>query len=183
MIRVESRSRRLLAPLLALALVGAAFGSKSSTGGKVSLETTTSSTAPKGPDTTAAQLRMKVNGLLQEHVFLVSAATAAALGGRSDEYAAARAALDDNSTALDDNATAVFGTEPGKTFGDLWKKRPGFLIAYAQGLAGHDGGKAAQALSDLNQYGKDLGAFLHGALPALPAEAITALVGTDIQDL
>src|SRR5438309_945841 len=70
--------------------------------GKVK-ESTTTTTIAKGPDTTAAVLRSKLNGLLEEHVYLASAATGAALGGRADEFTAAAAALDGNSNALTGN--------------------------------------------------------------------------------
>src|SRR5437867_13246513 len=47
--------------------------------------------------TKAADLRTGLNALLGEHVYLASAATNAALGGRQAEFEAAAAALDANS--------------------------------------------------------------------------------------
>src|SRR5437016_4404984 len=80
---------------------------------------TTTSTIAKGPDSTAAQLRSKLNGLLQENVYLTSAATGAALAGRSDELAGAVAALGGNSQSLTDNVTAIFDAKTGTTFDGL----------------------------------------------------------------
>src|SRR5438270_8428218 len=173
MIRVHRRPLRPIAAVLALGLLGAACGSSggASAKGKVE-ESTTTTTMAKGADTTAAVLRSKLQGLLEEHVYLASAATGAALGGRSDEFTAAAAALDGNSNALTANITAVFDATTGKAFDALWKKHSEFFVAYAQGLAAHDGAKSSQAVSDLTQYTKDFGAFINSALPAVPADTV-----------
>ena len=183
MIAVHRRPLRLVAAVLALGLAGAACGSPSgSAKGKVD-ESTTTTTIARGPDTTAAQLRSKLSGLLVEHVYLASAATGAALGSRTDEFNAAAAALDGNSDALTANISAIFGADAGKAFDALWKKHVGFFVAYTQGLAAGDGGKAAQAVSDLTQYAKDFGAFINSAVPSLPADAVAASVATHVQTL
>jgi len=125
MIRV-SRPRRLVAAGLMLAALGAACGtptkSKSSEG---KLAETTTTTVAKGPDTTAAQLRSRLTGLLQEHVYL--AAAVAGSRGRADELSAAQTALDGNSAALAANMTAIFSgndANVAKQFGELWKGGP-----------------------------------------------------------
>jgi hypothetical protein len=181
---MQSRSLRLGAAVLTLGLLGTACGSpgSGSAKGKVD-ESTTTTTIARGPDTTAAQFRSKFNGLLEEHVYLASAATGAALGGRTDEFTAASAALEGNSNAITANMAAVFGAEAGKAFDPLWKKHIAFFVAYTQGLAAHDGGKSAQAVSDLTAYTKDFGAFINSALPALPADAVASLVATHVQTL
>src|SRR5262245_61524172 len=56
--------------------------------------------APNTADTPAAGLRSTLNTVLEEHVYLASGATGAALGGRGPEFEAAAAALDENSVAL-----------------------------------------------------------------------------------
>ncbi|HVW35120.1 MAG TPA: hypothetical protein VHL53_21485, partial [Acidimicrobiia bacterium] len=185
MIRVQSRPWRTAAAVVAaLGLFGTACGSSGGVSAKGAVkESTTTSTTPKGPDSTAATLRSKLAGLFGEHVYLASAATGAALGGRADEFAAASAALDGNSNALTDNFTAIFDATTGKTFDGLWKKHVGLFVAYAQGLAAHDGGKSAQAVSDLNTYAKDFGTFINSVLPSLPADSVTGLVSTHIQTL
>jgi hypothetical protein len=182
MIRVHRRPLRSVAAVLALGLLGAGCGSTSSAKGKVD-DSTTTTTIARGPDTVAAQFRSKFNGLLAEHVYLASAATGAALGGRTDEFTAASTALDGNSDALTANIGAVFGKPAGEAFGPLWKKHIAFLVAYTQGLAAGDSGKSAQAITDLTQYTKDFGAFINSALPALPADTVAGLVGTHVQTL
>src|SRR4051794_38382516 len=115
MIELHRRPLRFGAAVLAVGLLGTACGSTRAAQGTVE-ESTTTTTIAKGPDTTAAVLRSKLNGLLAEHVSLASAAPGAALGGRTDEFTAAAAALDGNSDALTANITAVFGAAAGKAF-------------------------------------------------------------------
>ena len=176
MIRVHRRPLRLGAAVLIAGLLAAGCGSPTSSAKGQVQESTTTSTIAKGPDTTAAQLRTRLNGLFEEHVYLVSAASGAAEGGRTDEFNAAVAALAGNSGSLTDNFTAVFDATAGKTFDGLWRKHVDLLLSYAQT-------KSAQALSDLAQYTKDFGAFINSALPSLPAAAVTGLVATHVQTL
>jgi hypothetical protein len=173
--------KRLATAGLTLALLGAACaGPNPDASAKGKVDATTTTTIAKGPDTTAAQLRSKLTGLLQEHVYLAAAATGAVIGGRTDEVTAASAALDGNSKALADNVTAIFaGTEPdattAKQFGDLWRRHIGYVVAYAQG--------SATAAADLAQYAKDFGAFINSLLPSLPADAVTNLATQHEQTL
>jgi hypothetical protein len=183
MIRVSSRSLRLAAAGLTVALLGAACaGPNPDASSKGKVDETTTTTIAKGADTTAAQLRSRLTGLLQEHVYLAAMATGAIAGGRSDEVAAASKALDGNSKALADNMTAIFtGTEPKsdaetvKGFADLWNRHVGYVVAYAQG--------SSSAVNDLAQYAKDFGAFINSLLPSLPADAVTNLVTQHEQGL
>ncbi|HEV7688784.1 MAG TPA: hypothetical protein VGQ80_19575, partial [Acidimicrobiia bacterium] len=94
MIRAHRRPLRLTAAVLALGLLGVACGSSGGAKAKGKVEdSTTTTTLAKGADTTAAVLRSKLNGLLEEHVYLLSAASGATIGGRADESMAAVAAL------------------------------------------------------------------------------------------
>jgi hypothetical protein len=58
------------------------------------------------PALSASDLRVALNTLLAEHIYLASSATRAALGGRSPEFQAAAGALDSNS---DDRQSAGRG--------------------------------------------------------------------------
>ena len=149
MIRVQRRALRLVAAGLTLGLLAAACGTPSSStkGGKVAETTTT--TIARGPETTAAQFRSKLNGLFQEHVYL--AAAVAASRGHADETSAAQAALDGNTDALVANMKAIFTGEDAKVatqFSDLWK-----------------GGVAQNAGA--------IGALFSGALPGLAADKVS----------
>src|SRR5215813_7035396 len=59
--------------------------------------------------TKAAGLRTALNTLFQEHIYLASAATGAALGSRDAEFKAAAAALDANSVAISKAIGSVYG--------------------------------------------------------------------------
>ncbi|HKN40609.1 MAG TPA: hypothetical protein VJ456_16040 [Acidimicrobiia bacterium] len=174
MIRVRRRPLRLGAAVLTLGLLATACGSPSSSAKGQVEESTTTSTIAKGPDSTAAQLRSKLNGLLQENVYLTSAATGAALAGRSDELAGAVAALGGNSQSLTDNVTAIFDAKTGTTFDGLWRKHVDLFVTYAQG-------RSPQAVSDLTQFTKDFGTFLNSALPSLSADTATGLAANHVQ--
>jgi hypothetical protein len=181
MIRVHRRPLRLGAALLTAGLLAAGCGSPTSSANGQAAESTTTATIAKGPDTTAAQLRSKLNGLLVEYVYLGSALTSASLGKRPDEFVAADAAFRSNSDNMTENISAVFGASVGKTFDPLWKKHLQYFVDYTQGLASHDSARSAQAQTDLAQYAKDFGAFINSVLPTLPADTVAAVVATEVQ--
>jgi hypothetical protein len=191
MTSTRRRALRLVAPLVALAVLGVACGSDDANDAAPQSETdqtnkqagAATDMAATGPDSAAAQLRSNLTGMFQEHVVLAAAATGAALGGRSDEFTAAAAALDANSDALTEAIGSVFGAEAGQAFSPLWKKHIGFVVDYTQGLGAKDQAKQDKAVTDLVNYTKDFGAFLNSALPALPADAVADLVKTHILTL
>jgi hypothetical protein len=183
MIRVQSRSLRSVAAVLALGLLATACGSSSgSATGKIEGSTTTTTIA-KGPDSTAAQLRSKLNGVLEEYVYLGSATSSAAIGRRPDEFVAADTAFRSSADALTANISAVFGDAVGKAFDPLWKKHLDFFVAYIEGISDHDGARSTQALSDLARYTKEFGAFINSILPALPADTVAGLAAGVVQAL
>ncbi len=163
---MNSRTVRLLAATLTLAVLGVACG-----GGDEAAPTgttaTTAAPVPTGPDTVASQLRTSIDGMLQEHVALTAAATNATVGGRSDEFTAASDALDANSEALTDVIDSVFGAEAGTAFAPLWEKHVQLFFDYAQGQQ--------QAMSDLLAFTREFGTFVNSVLPDLPADATTEL--------
>ncbi len=133
--------------------------------------------------TKAAELRTKLNILLQEHVFLAAAATGAALGGRQAEFEAATAALDGNSIELSKAIGLVYGPDAEKAFLPLWRKHIGFVVDYTTGVATKDKAKQDKAVADLVQYTKDFGAFINSASPSLPGDVVTDLVKTHVLTL
>lgn len=190
--RSHRRPLRLVAPLVALAVLGVACGGneeddKAAVRGDseqaAGATNTPESADTKGPETQAAQLRSTLTGIFQEHVVLAASATGAALGGRQDEFTAAAAALDANSNTLTEAITGVFGAEAGQAFDPLWKKHIGFVVDYTQGLGAKDKAKQDKAVTDLVNYTNDFGAFLNSALPDLPAAAVADLVKTHILTL
>jgi hypothetical protein len=168
--------------LLALTMVAGMLGVACSSGG--------SSTTGSGPepsasamepemvtsDTGAAALRTTLNTLLQEHVYLAASATGAALGGRTEEFDAAAATLDESSVALGDAVSSVYGDDAGAQFLELWRSHIGMFVDYTTGVATKDMAKQEKAVADLQGYTEDFGAFLASANPNLTKDAVAGLV-------
>lgn len=131
----------------------------------------------------AAELRAKLNTLLQEHAYLAAGATNAALGGRQGEFQAAAGALDANSVDLSKAIGMVYGAGAEGAFLVLWRKHIGFFVDYATGVATKDRTKQEKAVNDLVGYTQDFGAFLASANPNLPKAVVADLVKTHVLTL
>ena len=132
---------------------------------------------------TAGELKAALNTLLQEHVYLAAGATGAALGGRQAEFQAAAAALDGNSQDIAKAIGSVYGADAGTAFLGLWRRHIGFVVDYTTGLATKDAAKQTQAVNALLGYTQEFAAFLSGANPNLPKDAVAGLVKTHILTL
>jgi hypothetical protein len=131
----------------------------------------------------AGELKAALNTLLQEHVYLAAGATGAALGGRQAEFQAAAAALDGNSQDIAKAIGSVYGADAGTAFLGLWRRHIGFVVDYTTGLATKDVAKQTQAVNALVGYTQEFAAFLSGANPNLPKDAVAELVKTHILTL
>jgi hypothetical protein len=125
---------------------------------------------------TSASLRVGLNALLSEHVYLAAAATNAALAGRQPEFQAAAAALDTNSVDVARAIGSVYGPDAEKAFLPLWRKHIGMVVDYTVGVATSDRAKQDKAVTDLVGYTQDFGAFLASANPHLPKAVVADLV-------
>jgi hypothetical protein len=134
-------------------------------------------------DSADVMLRNTLTHGLQEHTFLASAATGAALGGRDDEFKAAADALDANSVDLSKAIGSVYGKGAEDAFLPLWRKHIGFFVDYTQGVAAKDQAKTDKAVADLTTYTQDFGAFLNSANSNLPKAAVADLVKTHVLTL
>lgn len=138
---------------------------------------------PATSATKAADLRTGLNALLREQVYLASAATGVALGGRQAEFEAAAAALDANSVEIARAIGSVYGADAEKAFLPLWRRHIGFAVDYTVGVATKDMAKRDKAVADLVGYTQDFGAFLSSANPHLPKDVVTELVKTHVLTL
>lgn len=127
----------------------------------------------------AAELRAALTATLEDHVWLAATATGAALGGRTDEFNAAAAALngptDSNTSVLVDAITSVYGEEVGTAFDGLWRSEkhiPQF-VAYTEAIAKDDQAAADAALEALTAYATTFGETLNSVNPNLPVDAVT----------
>ena len=138
---------------------------------------------PMHAQNTAADLRTTLNGILAEHVYLASAATGAALGGRADEFKQAAGALDANSVALAGAIGRVYGSEAEGAFLELWRSHIGFFVDYTTALGRGDRAGQEAAVADLTAYADDFAAFLASANPNLPKAAVRDLVRSHVLTL
>jgi hypothetical protein len=175
---------RLAAPLLLVAVLGAACGGKDD-GTTAKASDDTSATSAQSASTTktgAADLRAGLTGLLGEHVYLAALATGSALRGDTKGFDAYAAALNGptNSNTADLTAaiTSAYGDDVGKAFDGLWRSNghiPGF-VAYTQAVAKDDEAAKTKAVADLTAYAKTVGTTLHSVNSNLPADAVTEAI-------
>ena len=143
-------------------------------------------TTPSGAATSmtkAADLRVALNLLLMDHVYLASAATNQALLGNDAGFKAAAATLDQNTVGLGDAIGSVYGDAAKTSFLALWRKHIGFFVDYTMGAAAKDQAKMAKAKTDLDGYRADFDAFITGANPNLPKGAVADLLVTHVSSL
>jgi hypothetical protein len=128
-------------------------------------------------------LRVTLNRLTQEHVYLAGAATGAAISGRDAEFKAAAAELDENSVATAQGIGSVYGPEAEQAFLGLWRAHIGFFADYAMGAAQNDQAMKQQARQNLDGYRMDIDALLTGANPNLPKGAVAELFKPHVEHL
>ena len=171
---------------LATAFALAPCGGQSSAGqGATTAASPTTAAAPTSPmsaepsaldvETEAANLRVDLNYLLGEHIILASKATGAALGGRSDQFAAYGDLLNQNGTDLGALIGAAYGPEAEDEFNRIWSAHNGFFVDYTTGVATGDQAMQDQAVEDLTTiYVPEFSALIAGAT-GLPEDAVAEL--------
>ncbi len=128
------------------------------------------------PANAGVDLRVGLNMLLQEHLYVASAATGAALGGRTDEFGAAGTTLNTNGTDLGAAIGSLYGPEAGDQFNLIWSAHNGFFVDYTTGVAKKDQAMQDKAVQDLTTvYVPDFAEFLAGATD-LPVDVLTTLI-------
>jgi hypothetical protein len=125
-------------------------------------------------------LYTEFDNLLQESVFLLTAASDAIFGKRADELAGIQAALDVNSNLLKEQMNKSVGGTAGATFDPVWKKHIGFFLDLATGVATGDKAKTDKANADLGadtlEFGpwpKEFGATVNSIVAAIDANAMS----------
>ncbi|MBA2279509.1 hypothetical protein H0V99_03680 [Candidatus Saccharibacteria bacterium] len=129
----------------------------------------------KATDTKPADLRAVLNNLEAEHVDLASAATRAGFDG-SPMFTAAAASLGTNTDNLSAAVASVYGEEAGAQFKEIWASHIGFFVDYTVAAKAGNTAGMAKAVENLNGYVEAISAFLSGANPNLPKEAVAALI-------
>ena len=187
---------KLAAPVLALALLGAACGGNDDEPAASGDATETPSgestddsqaegdTASVTSDTGAATLRAGLTDLLSEHVYLAALATGAALRGDTPAFEAFATELngpeDSNTADLVDAITGVYGEEVGTAFEGLWRSEdhiPAF-VAYTQAAAADDQAGKDAAVARLTSYAATVGETLNSVNENFPVDVVTEAITT-----
>lgn len=137
-------------------------------------------------DSDAATLRAGLTALLQEHVYLtgIGVATAYTAGPDSEEFAAAKAALDGNTADLADAVGSLAGEEQGTAFQQLWDAHVGYFVDYAVAVKSGDTAGAEAAQASLTQYTVDAGTFFEQISAGnLPAAAVTEALAMHVSTM
>ncbi len=130
----------------------------------------------------AADLRVALNNLFEEHVNLASAATRAGFDGQP-QFAESAKALDANSVAISEAIGSVYGSDAQARFLEIWRSHIGFFVDYT--VAAKKGDKAGmdKAVQNLNGYVEAISDFLSKANPNLPKEAVKSNVSEHVLQL
>ncbi len=110
--------------------------------------------------TPAVDVHVSLDNLLQEHSYLATMATDAAVAGRTAESGAASSALAGNGAALAAVFAASIGPAAGSRFTEIWTARDNALLGYAAGTSG-----AKQVLTE--KFVTDFTALAHIHRPQL----------------
>jgi hypothetical protein len=134
------------------------------------------------PKSAPADLRVGLNIALQEHLYLATFATSAALGDRGPESEAAIAALTANGTEIGSVIGTLYDDAAKDKFNEIWSAHNGYFVAYTTGVAKKDDAMKTAAVSDLTtKYVPNFADFLHGATgDLLPVETLKTLIGAHV---
>jgi hypothetical protein len=130
-------------------------------------------------ETKAADLRALLNNLEAEHVDLASAATRAGFDG-DPSFQAAAGSLGKNTDDLSAAVASVYGDEAGAKFKEIWASHIGFFVDYTVAAKAGDQAGMDKAVQNLNGYVEAISAFLSGANPNLPKDAVAQLVSEHV---
>jgi hypothetical protein len=161
----------------AYAAVRTAFAHMSMIGDALAPAIATKNNLSGDPMAPAVSFRTALDQLLEEHLYLTTFATDAAIGGRTDEYTAAANVLADNGKELGAAIGKVYGQDAQDQFNEIWTAHIGYFVDYTTALANGDDAGKQTALDNLNNdYVPDFAAFLAGAtgLPETDLAALTA---------
>lgn len=105
---------------------------------------------PGDPAAKSVDFRVKLNAYLQEHLYLASFATSAAIGGRTAEFDAAGAALNANGTDIGKAIEALYDKATADAFNGIWAGHNGYFVAYTTAAAAVPPNEPGKMLAVMN---------------------------------
>ncbi|MGH2429208.1 MAG: copper amine oxidase [Candidatus Limnocylindria bacterium] len=148
----------------------------------LALSTFGSAAAIEGLDTPASDLRVSLDRLLSEHVFLTVQALQAGISD-NEQFAAAAEALEANTVELEDAIAGIYNEEAGQRFGDLWRAHIGYVVDYTRARQAADEEAEQRAIDGLGAYQADFASFLAGSNPGLSEETLHHLLEDHLAQL
>lgn len=129
------------------------------------------------PSAPAADLRVGLNNLLNEHVASSLDVTRAIVDGAPQaELDGALSAQTANAVAIAGAVGSIYGEEAQATITEQFVEHIEQSNAYASAVAAGDEAAKAEALAELREYLTDISGFFSGAIETLPQDAVYALL-------
>jgi hypothetical protein len=164
---------------LAAALVSLSCSNSSSGSVASSPRLTAPTTAA---DSKAADLRVRLDLLLAEHVMAITKESAAAVA-RSAEYTGYAGLLITNGSDLTDLMRSAFGDAGATQFDQIWTAQNGYWVDYTSGLVTHNQNKSNGAGSGLlNGFVPELALFLT-SMTQIPLDPTTQLLTEQVLEM
>jgi hypothetical protein len=120
--------------------------------------------------------------LLGEHLILTAEAMRTGIGADAGS-AAARAAVDANTTDIAAAVEYVYGEDAGIEFKELWDDHIRAYFAYIDAVRSGDQAVQQARRDELTQYSDTFGAFMAKVNPYLDADAVDMMIGHHTQAL
>jgi hypothetical protein len=169
---------RLARPVALIAIVVlAAIACSGSNGSSTASGARSGSPGAGNPaDTKAADLRVRLDLLLGEHVIVIAKSSLAATANRSDEYTGYGNLLTINAGDLSAVMTSAFGTSAAPSFDQIWAEQNNYFVDYTVGLVSHNANKSNGAASGLvNGFVPKFAQYM-SSMSSIPLDPITLLI-------
>jgi hypothetical protein len=123
----------------------------------------------------AADLRVRLDLLLGEHVIVIAKDSLAATANRADEYSGYAFLLAANGGDLGGVMTSAFGASAAYAFDQVWAAQNNYFVDYTVGIASHNAAKSNAAASGLvNGFVPQFAQFMN-SMTSIPLDPITQL--------
>jgi hypothetical protein len=162
--------------LVAIVVLAAIACSNQSSGPPASGSRLSSPSAPASTaDSKAADLRVRLDLLLGEHVLVIAKDSLAATANRAEEYAGYATLLTINGNNLTAVMNSAFGASAAARFDQIWATQTNYFVDYTVGIASHNADKSNGAASGLvNRFVPAFAQFM-SSTTSIPLDPITQL--------
>jgi hypothetical protein len=156
--------------------------SNSSSGLPASGARTESSSQASGPtpDSKAADLRVRLNLLLGEHVMVIAKDSLAATANRSDEYKGYATLLTLNGSDLTSLMASAFGASAATNFDQIWAAQNNYFVDYTVGIVSHNDSEASGAASGLLTVFVPQFAHFMNSMTSIPLDPVIQLATEEV---